>query len=146
MVLRWRHIGRVSGGTGMMCPGGITPWPLSATTGRRAAGCGTAGGVRGCRESQASTRQPACRALDEEKARVALEDAVAHRAVPLAAGTVLAGAVGGVLYWPQRKRPPVPSQRRPVWPVEPEHVSARKAAHTGRHTQAEAEAGGIGAL
>ncbi|MFB8089609.1 PIN domain-containing protein [Streptomyces sp. NPDC055992] len=53
------------------------------------------------------------------------------------AGAVVIGAVGGALYWRQRKRPRVPSQRRPVWPVVLEHVSSRMAAHAERHTRGE---------
>ncbi|MFF2411984.1 PIN domain-containing protein [Streptomyces sp. NPDC058092] len=59
----------------------------------------------------------------------------------LAAAAVVAGAVGGAvggaLYWRQQKRPPVPSQRQPVWPVMLEHVSTRMAAHAERHTRGE---------
>lgn len=35
----------------------------------------------------------------------------------LAAAAVVAGAVGGALYWRRQKHPRVPSQRKPVWPV-----------------------------
>ena len=55
----------------------------------------------------------------------------------LAYAAVVAGAVGGALYWRQQKHPRVPSQRQPVWPVVLEHVSARMAAHAARHTRGE---------
>ncbi|MER5969476.1 hypothetical protein ABT112_07020 [Streptomyces sp. NPDC002055] len=55
----------------------------------------------------------------------------------LAAAAVAAGAVGGALYWRQQKRPRVPSQRQPVWPVMLERVSTRMAAHADRHTRGE---------
>ncbi|MFD8937922.1 PIN domain-containing protein [Streptomyces sp. NPDC059578] len=55
----------------------------------------------------------------------------------LAAAAVVAGALGGALYWRQQKHPRVPSQRQPVWPVMLEHVSTRMAAHTERHTRGE---------
>ncbi|MFJ3019460.1 hypothetical protein ACIPH4_00655 [Streptomyces tendae] len=55
----------------------------------------------------------------------------------LAAAAVMAGVVGGALYWRQRKHPRVPVQRQPVWPVMLEHVSKRMAAHAERHTRGE---------
>ncbi|MEU0428861.1 PIN domain-containing protein [Streptomyces canus] len=54
----------------------------------------------------------------------------------LAAVAVL-GTAAGALYWRQRKRPRVPSQREPVLPVVLEHVSTRMAALTERHTRGE---------
>ncbi|MFF2941272.1 PIN domain-containing protein [Streptomyces niveus] len=55
----------------------------------------------------------------------------------LAVAAAMGAAVAGALYWRQRKRPRVPSQRRPVLPVVLEHVSTRMAAHAVRHTRGE---------
>lgn len=55
----------------------------------------------------------------------------------LATAAVVGTAVAGALYWRQRKRPRVPSQRQPVLPVVLEHVSTRMAALTERHTRGE---------
>ncbi|NEB01927.1 PIN domain-containing protein [Streptomyces sp. SID13726] len=55
----------------------------------------------------------------------------------LAAAMVVAGAVGGALYWRQQKHPRVRPQRQPVWPVMLEHASTRMAAHAERHTRGE---------
>ena len=55
----------------------------------------------------------------------------------LAAAAAVGTAVAGALYWRQRKRPRVPSQRQPVLPVVLEHVSTRMAALTARHTHGE---------
>ncbi|MEU8729393.1 PIN domain-containing protein [Streptomyces tendae] len=55
----------------------------------------------------------------------------------LAAAAVMAGVLGGALYWRQRKHPRVPVQRQPVCPVVLEHVSTRMAAHAERHTRGE---------
>ncbi|GAA0574802.1 PIN domain-containing protein [Streptomyces mordarskii] len=55
----------------------------------------------------------------------------------LVAVAAVGTAVAGALYWRQRKRPRVPSQRQPVLPVVLEHVSTRMAALTARHTRGE---------
>ncbi|MDT0309657.1 PIN domain-containing protein [Streptomyces sp. DSM 44917] len=55
----------------------------------------------------------------------------------LAAGAVVGTVVIGTQYWRQRKRPRVPSQRKPVLPVVLEHFSTRMAALTERHIRGE---------
>ncbi|MCW5250595.1 hypothetical protein IBX28_08690 [Streptomyces sp. SHP 1-2] len=55
----------------------------------------------------------------------------------LATGVAVGAAVAGALYLRQRKRPRVPSQRRPILPAVVEHVSTRWAAHAARHSRGE---------
>ncbi|MFF5788893.1 PIN domain-containing protein [Streptomyces sp. NPDC012693] len=55
----------------------------------------------------------------------------------LATGAAVGAAVAGALYLRQRKRPRVPSQRRPILPVLLEHASTRWAAHAARHSRGE---------
>ncbi|MFE2296392.1 PIN domain-containing protein [Streptomyces sp. NPDC059452] len=54
----------------------------------------------------------------------------------VATAAVCAAAVGGLYLW-GRKRPSVPSQRKPVLPVLLEYVSRRMTAHEARHTRGE---------
>ncbi|MGX1907682.1 PIN domain-containing protein [Streptomyces phaeochromogenes] len=55
----------------------------------------------------------------------------------LAVAAAVIAPVAGALYWRQRKRPRVPSQRQPVLPAVLEYASKRMAAHSARHTRGE---------
>ncbi|MEU8136520.1 PIN domain-containing protein [Streptodolium elevatio] len=55
----------------------------------------------------------------------------------LATAAAVGAAVAGGLYWRQRKRPRVPSQRKPVWPMVLEYASPRMDALIARHTRGE---------